>query len=115
MGTMSSRVIGIIYVHKDDPEKLRLARLGFFGSRIDEVMEAKSFSPITDLTDNPGDAYVDLQLLNPPKREMTVLDEAFPFLSQHKYYLSLKYGRIIEPKTFMDTFGDISEFLSKQK
>jgi len=113
MGTFSSRVIAMMYINSKNPDELRVARLTFFGSRVDYLMPSNAFHPITDSENNPGDVYINLHKVDSENLQLpkSKLETLFPFLSQDKFYISLRYGIISHPELFKNILGDVSEFM----
>lgn len=115
MGTFASRVIGILYLNKANPNQMRIARLSFFGSRIDHQVPSNYFVPITDSSENVGDSYIVLETVEPklisPKGYKYIKD----FLPEEKYYISLRYGTVLDKEAFISIFGDVSSYLVEKK
>jgi len=109
---MASHVIGILYVNRKDPTKLRISRLSFFGNRVDENVPADMFLPLTDSPENLRDTYVVLETVKngSRRRRNPLLEELLPV---DKYYLSLKYGTVFDVDSFTNIFGDVSQSLRK--
>jgi len=103
MGTFSSRIIGALYVHKENPNRLNMARLTFFGSRQDTELHTDSFIHLADLNENPADIYVKLQTVDNLETELGPL------------YLSIRYGEIQDKKAFERVFGSLSEFIGTKE
>jgi len=100
MGNFFSRLIGFVYISKDDPEAVRIAHMTFWGNRKDEYYKKTDFVPFSDLPDNVSDIYIHVKVYDQPKSTM---------------YISLKYGYVLDKEQFEEVFGGISELVVTQK
>lgn len=82
------RLVGILYVNESGTV-LRVAHLTFWGWRQDTYCPVADVIPFTDTADRPQEVFVRLQ----------------QYSGKQTFYLTLRYGRILDRERFAKVFG----------
>lgn len=61
MGNIFGKLVGLLYTSPSRPEKVKIARLTFWGGRQDQICDADDFVPIAETNENPHDIYFSLK------------------------------------------------------
>lgn len=88
MSAMFQRVVGMLSFN-DREDIVRLSYLTFFGKRRELYLPVENIVPLSELPDNPGDVYVKVKWEG----------------AKDTFYLSIKYGTIIDLIKFRKVFG----------
>nr|XP_005598991.2 transmembrane protein 186 isoform X1 [Equus caballus] len=84
------RLVGILYVNESGTV-LRVAHLTFWGWRQDTYCPVADVVPITETQDRPQELFVRIQ----------------QYSGKHTFYLTLRYGRVLDRERFMRVFGTL--------
>ncbi|XP_058536868.1 transmembrane protein 186 [Ochotona princeps] len=84
------RLVGILYVNESGTV-LRVAHLTFWGWRQDTYCPVADMVPLSEGKDRPQELFVRLQ----------------QYSGKHTFYLSLRYGRILDRARFTQVFGEL--------
>lgn len=90
MGKFCSRLIGIIYVSKEDDNLLRIAHLNFWGKREDQYFSKTDVTPFSELQDDVSDVYVNLRFYSDPDATLS---------------LCVRHGTVYNKNAFEEIFG----------
>ncbi|KAK2490555.1 hypothetical protein MC885_020679 [Smutsia gigantea] len=82
------RLVGILYVN-DSGTVLRVAHLTFWGQRQDTYCSMADVIPLTETKDRPQEVFVRIQ----------------QYSGKQTFYLTLRYGRILDRERFTQVFG----------
>ncbi|KAM7149014.1 transmembrane protein 186 [Molossus nigricans] len=82
------RLVGILYVNESGT-MLRVAHLTFWGWRQDTYCPVAEVIPLTETQDRPQELFVRIQQYN----------------GKQTFYLTLRYGRILDRERFTQVFG----------
>jgi len=91
MGTLASRIVGHMYLSPKLPDKVKIARLTFWGNRQDTVYGINQLEPFCDMSVNPKDVYFPVALYG----------------TDDKIFFSLRYGRYRSIEDLVQIFGSI--------
>lgn len=94
IGRFCSRLIGVLYVSKNDSNLVRVAHLNFWGKREDQIVSKTDFIPFSELPDNVSDIYVNIGFYSDPSE---------------KLHMCVRYGTVYEKDEFEEIFGGHSE------
>jgi hypothetical protein len=94
VGNIFNRVVAVVYTSPSKPEEVRIARLTFWGNRLDELYDAKDFVPLGDLDSKPMDLYFRLKQYSDYDSFM---------------YLASRAGTIYNVEEFERIFGAVPE------
>jgi len=91
MGEFFRKLVGFMYI---DPsgEQVKIAHLTFWGNRKDVVLPISSIIPLSDTDENPSDVFFKLK---------------FYEKKQPPFYLSLKFGRVVDEDMFHKVLGQL--------
>ncbi|XP_045141986.1 transmembrane protein 186 [Echinops telfairi] len=84
------RLVGILYVNESGTV-LRVAHLTFWGRRQDTYCPVADVIPLTETRDRPQEVFVRIQ----------------QYSGNQTFYLSLRYGRILDKERFTQVFGTL--------
>ncbi|XP_075420422.1 transmembrane protein 186 [Tenrec ecaudatus] len=84
------RLVGILYVNESGTV-LRVAHLTFWGWRQDTYCPVADVIPLTETRDRPQEVFVRIQ----------------QYSGNQTFYLSLRYGRILDRERFTQVFGTL--------
>ncbi|XP_005391275.1 PREDICTED: transmembrane protein 186 [Chinchilla lanigera] len=84
------RLVGILYVNESGT-MLRVAHLNFWGWRQDTYCPVADVMPLTDTKDKPQDVLMCIQ----------------QYSQKQTFYLTLRYGRIVDKERFTQVFGAV--------
>ncbi|XP_004456193.1 transmembrane protein 186 [Dasypus novemcinctus] len=82
------RLVGILYLNESGT-MLRVAHLTFWGWRQDTYCPVADVIPLTETRDQPQEVFVRIQ----------------QYSGKQTFYLTLRYGRILDKERFMQVFG----------
>lgn len=82
------RLVGILYVNESGTV-LRVAHLTFWGRRQDTYCPVADVIPLTESEDRPQEVFVRIQ----------------QYSGKQTFYLTLRYGRILDRERFTQVFG----------
>ncbi|XP_037670425.1 transmembrane protein 186 isoform X2 [Choloepus didactylus] len=82
------RLVGILYVNESGT-MLRVAHLTFWGWRQDTYCPVADVIPLTETRDRPQEVFMRIQ----------------QYSAKQTFYLTLRYGRILDKERFMQVFG----------
>ncbi|XP_008055857.1 transmembrane protein 186 [Carlito syrichta] len=82
------RLVGILYVNESGTV-LRVAHLTFWGWRQDTYCPMEDVIPLTETKDRPQELFVRIQ----------------QYSGKQTFYLTLRYGRILDRERFTEVFG----------
>ncbi|XP_020034236.1 transmembrane protein 186 [Castor canadensis] len=85
------RLVGILYVNESGTI-LRVAHLTFWGWRQDTYCPVADVMPLTETQDRPQDVFVRIQ----------------QYSGKQTFYLTLRYGLILDRKRFSQVFGTLA-------
>ncbi|XP_062956465.1 transmembrane protein 186 [Cynocephalus volans] len=88
MSYFFQRLVGILYVN-ESRTTLRVAHLTFWGWRQDTYCPVADVMPLTETKDRPQELLVRIQQYN----------------GKQTFYLTLRYGRILDRERFTQVFG----------
>ena len=91
-GTYFSRLVGFIYTSRTDPRVLKVARLDFWGNRVDEIFDIDDFVPLESVNCLPQDKYIQLERYSEPITNL---------------YITFNFGVLDNLDEFERTFGPI--------
>ena len=111
LGYVCSRVIGSVYIHKEDPSKVcsfctfncllqkifvyfqvRIATVGFLGRRKDTIFDIQDIKLLSETSENPNRPIWRIHFHNDKLSNLLI---------------STKFGGIQDPETFRLVFGKI--------
>lgn len=84
------RLVGILYVNEAGT-LLRVAHLTFWGRRQDTYCAVSDMIPLSECRDQVQDLFVRIQ----------------PYSGKQTFYLTLRYGRILDRERFSQVFGTL--------
>lgn len=84
------RLVGILYVNESGTI-LRVAHLTFWGWRQDTYCPVADVIPLTETQDRSQELFVRIQ----------------QYSGKQTFYLTLRYGRILDRERFMQVFGEL--------
>ncbi|XP_023567071.1 transmembrane protein 186 [Octodon degus] len=87
------RLVGILYVNESGT-MLRVAHLSFWGWRRDTYCPVEDVMPLTETKDNPQDVLMCIQR----------------YSGKPTFYLTLRYGRIVDRERFTEVFGAVRAY-----
>jgi TMEM70/TMEM186/TMEM223 protein family len=89
MGEFFRKLIGAVYLnsHKN---QVKISHLDFFGNRKDVFVNIDDIVPISSTNETPSDPYVKIIFSDEKRRPLLI---------------SLKYGKVLDEKTFQEVFG----------
>jgi len=89
MGEFFRKLIGAVYLnsHKN---QVKISHLDFFGNRKDVFVNIDDIVPISSTNETPSDPYVKIFFSDEKRRPLLI---------------SLKYGKVLDEKTFQEVFG----------
>ncbi|XP_006867311.1 PREDICTED: transmembrane protein 186 [Chrysochloris asiatica] len=82
------RLVGILYVNESGT-MLRVAHLTFWGWRQDTYCPVADVIPLTETRDRPQEVFIQIQ----------------QYSKKQTFYLTLRYGRILDKERFTQVFG----------
>lgn len=85
------RLVGILYVNESGT-MLRVAHLTFWGWRQDTYYAVSDMIPLTESKDQARDVFVRIQ----------------QYSGKQTFYLTLRYGRILDKERFSQVFGTLT-------
>ena len=91
MGEFFRKLVGFMYT---DPtgEQIKIAHLTFWGNRKDVVLPISSIIPLCDTAENSSDVFFKLKFYDK---------------KQSPFYLSLKFGRVVDEDMFHKVLGQM--------
>ena len=92
MGEAFRKFVGIVYYH---PKKdaVCISHLTFWGQRQDSYFDIQDIVPLTDSEGDLSDIYLVIRTYSDPKS---------------KYWLTIKYGEILDKDKFYNVFGHVN-------
>nr|XP_058894423.1 transmembrane protein 186 [Kogia breviceps] len=87
------RLVGILYVNESGT-MLRVAHLTFWGRRQETYCPVADVIPMTESQDRPQELFVRIQ----------------QYSGKQTFYLTLRYGRILDRERFTQVFGLLDKF-----
>ena len=81
------RIVGMLYIDKNR-QIVKLAHLTFWSKRKTVLYKLSEIQPISDTAENPTDLYVKLKTY-----------------TGDKYFLTLKYGQVLQKQDFQEVIG----------
>uniref|UniRef100_A0A8C5LA21 Transmembrane protein 186 n=2 Tax=Jaculus jaculus TaxID=51337 RepID=A0A8C5LA21_JACJA len=92
MSSFFQKLVGILYVNESGTV-LRVAHLTFWGWRRDTYCPVADVIPLSESKDWAQDVFMRIQ----------------QYSGQHTFYLSLRYGHVVDRARFSQVFGNLAE------
>lgn len=90
IGESARRTVGIVYLN-ENKDKVKIARLSFWGRRTDQIFPIDQINLLSDSDEDPQDVFWKIKFDDPKQRSL---------------FISTKYGGVEDPEAFKFIFGD---------